>query len=116
LTVLTTFISLFYGFAVNVPNGGTVSNLPKDSVLELSDLATSEGIVVPPAGDYLLRWWPSFCAAPPQLRRRWRRRSPGVEDSWSRHDSRRKGCEFETAGKTADELLKAHATYLLRFA
>jgi len=38
-------------YSVNLPNGGAVTNLPKDSVLEIPAMATAEGWVVPPYGE-----------------------------------------------------------------
>ncbi len=38
-------------FAVNLPNEGTVSNLPKDSILEVPAVATAEGMKAPPIGE-----------------------------------------------------------------
>ncbi len=38
-------------YSVNLPNNGAVSNLPKDSVLEIPAVATSEGWIAPPFGE-----------------------------------------------------------------
>jgi alpha-galactosidase len=38
-------------FAANIPNQGVVSNLPKDSVLEIPCVATAHGMVAPPLGE-----------------------------------------------------------------
>jgi alpha-galactosidase len=38
-------------FAANIPNEGTVSNLPRNSVLEIPAIATAEGMKAPPIGD-----------------------------------------------------------------
>jgi alpha-galactosidase len=38
-------------FAVNLPNEGTISNLPKDSILEVPAVATAEGMKPPPIGE-----------------------------------------------------------------
>lgn len=52
-------IEIFYNFwedrrglySVNLPNNGCVSNLPKDSILEVPALATRTGMVAPPIGE-----------------------------------------------------------------
>ncbi len=38
-------------YSANLPNNGTVGNLPKDAVLEVPALATAEGMVAPPFGE-----------------------------------------------------------------
>jgi len=104
-------------FAVNVPNGGAVSNLPKDTVLELPGLATAEGIVVPPVGEL-----PAPMAA--ILLRRAAAVEAQVEAALT--GSRKLlvqamildggVADYAIAGRMVDELLKAHAAYLPQFA
>jgi len=38
-------------YAANIPNQGCIPNLPKDAVLEIPALATSEGMIAPPLGE-----------------------------------------------------------------
>jgi alpha-galactosidase len=103
-------------YSVNLPNGGAVSNLPKDSVLEIPAIATAEGWVTPPFGELS----PGLTAV--NLRR-----LAAIEASVEAALTGNRKMfvealildgtvsEYATAGKLADALLKAQAKHLPQF-
>jgi alpha-galactosidase len=104
-------------YSVNVPNGGAVSNLPKDAVLELPGIATAPGILTPALGEL-----------PPPIASVTMRRLAAIEATVEAAltGSRKLMTEamildggvpdYSTAAKLTEELLKAQAEHLPEFA
>lgn len=103
-------------YSVNMPNNGIVSNLPKDAVLEVPAIATSQGMVAPPIGEL-----PASITA--VLLRRLGAVEATVEAGLT--GNRKLFVEalildggvsdYSVAAKLADALLKAQAQYLPQF-
>ncbi len=104
-------------FSANLPNRGAVPNLPADAVLELTSIATARGLRPVPMPDF-----PDLLAAP--LARKLAGQAATVEAALT--GSRKLFVEAllldgsvadeSTAGRLADDLLKAQAAYLPQFA
>ncbi|HWR50114.1 MAG TPA: hypothetical protein VN428_03350 [Bryobacteraceae bacterium] len=104
-------------FSMNVPNNGTVPNLPKDAVLELPGVAGADGLVPLPQDD-----------APPRLAAFILRRCAAAEAAVEAAVTGDRKLlveamiidggvyDYATASKLTDELLKTHKQHLPQFA
>jgi alpha-galactosidase len=104
-------------YAMNVPNSGTVPNLPRDAVLELPGVASRDGLLPIPQGE-----------APPKLAAFVLRRCAATEAVVEAAVTGDRKLlveamildggvyDYATASKLADDLLKTHKQHLPQFA